>query len=380
MNAEQHYFARQRLLPSIDFERLRGSAVLVAGLGNVGGPVPVELGRAGIGRLTLIDKDVVRGENLSRGIFRPGDVGKTKVGAAAERLAELAPYTDVATLCADLRLEVGEGIFSAHDAVVIATDSWSSRMHANRWAHALAGRVQVVVSGGMTGLSWDVVSSVPGTGLGCAQCPHSPDIARAHEEGGCGVVGRDSAQRADPSASFTGLAVAAQIVREVVAALGGSGPRIAGKMVSFDDARNTWSVHPIVPDPMCTGHRRLAAYEEYIVVPVADYEVQDLAALAARELRVEEHDIALASEWELLSALVCTACRQRTDVHRPLLSADVAAANCPRCGSTAFDAITHTVLEGGGTRLSELGIALGGSVLVYAGDRQVRIVQLEAGR
>ncbi len=381
MTGEHRYFARQRLLPMIDLDRLRGSAVIVAGLGNIGGPVPVELGRAGIGRLTLIDKDVVQEENLSRGIFRPADVGNTKVAAAASRLAELAPYTDVTALCADLRLEVGEGIFSAHDAVVIVTDSWSSRMHANRWAHALPGRVQVVVSGGMTGLSWDVVSSVPGNGLGCAQCPHGPDIVRAHEEGGCGVLRRDGERRADPSASFTGLAVAAQIVLEVVSALGGNGPRFAGKMLSFDDARNTWTAHPIVPDRMCTGHRRLEEYEEYIVVPVADYEVRDLTALAAHELHVEEGEVALASERELLSALICSACRHRTEVHRPLLlAAEIAATGCPRCGSAAREAIVHTMLEGGSARLSELGIAVGGSVLAYADERQVRIVQLEEGR
>jgi adenylyltransferase/sulfurtransferase len=381
MNDEQSYFARQRLLPSIDIDRLRASTVMVCGLGNIGGPVALELGRAGIGRLTLVDKDVVAAENHSRGIFRPRDIGKTKVAAAAERLAEDAPYTHVTPLCADLRFQVGEGIFSAYDAIVIVTDNWSSRMHANRWAHALPGRVKVVVSGGMTGISWTVVSSVPGSGLGCAQCPHGPDIARAHEEGGCGVVVREGVRRADPSTSFIGVAVAAEIVHEVVSALGGKGPRFAGKMVSYDDGRNAWSVHTIMPDPECTGHRRLAEYEEYMAVPVADYQVRDLVALAAREMRVELVGVTLASEWELLSALVCTVCRHRTAVHRPLLlSAGIAATTCPRCGSTALDATTHTVLEGGGKRLSELGIAVGGSVLAYAADRQVRILQLEEGR
>jgi hypothetical protein len=381
MNNEQSYFARQRLVGSIDLDRLRASTVMVAGLGNIGGPVARELGRAGIGRLTLIDKDVVAAENRSRGIFRPRDIGKTKVAAAAERLAEDAPYTEVTPLCADLRFQVGEGTFSACDALVIVTDGWGSRMCANRWAHALPGPVRVVVSGGMTGLSWDLVSSVPGSGLGCAQCPHGPDIARAHEEGGCGVVLREGERRADPSTSFTAAVVGAEIVHEVVAALGGSGPRFAGKMVSYDDARHAWSVHTIMPDPLCTGHRRLAEYEEYIVVPVADYRLRELAALVARRTGVEQCDVALASEWELLSALVCTSCRHRTEVHRPLLlSADVAAGRCPRCGGTALDAVVQTALEGDDARLSELGITVGGTVLAYAGDRQVRIVQQEEGR
>ncbi len=381
MTNEQKYFARQRLLPAIDIDRLRGSSVLVNGLGNVGGPVAVELCRAGIGRLTLIDKDVVAEENLSRGIFGPSDVGKAKVAATKDWLAVHAPHTRVTALRADLRVEVGEGIFSAHEAVVIATDSWSSRMHVNRWAHALPGRVKLVVSGGIAGLSWDVVSSVPGSGLGCAQCPHGSDIARADEEGGCGVIGGAREKRADPSASFTGLDAAVKIVAEVVATFGGDGPRFAGKMLSFDYGRNSLGVYSILPDPMCTAHRRLAEYEEYIVVPVADYRIGDLTALAAHELHVEECDVALASERELLSALVCTACGRRTEVHRPLLlSADVAVANCSRCGSSALEPVVHTVLDGGGRRLSEFGIALGKSVIAYARDRQVRIVQLEEGR
>lgn len=379
MNDEQSYFARQRLLRSIDLDRLRASTVMVCGLGNIGGPGALELGRAGIGRLTLVDKDVVAAENLSRGIFRPRDVGKTKVTAAAERLAEDAPYTNVTPVCADLRFELGEGTFSDYDAVVIVTDSWSSRMHANRWAHALPGRVKVAVSGGMTGISWTLVSSVPGSGLGCAQCPHGPDIARAHEEGGCGVAVREGKRSADPSTSFIGLAVAAEIVHEVVLALGGKGPRFAGKMMSYDDALNAWSVHTIMADPLCIGHRRLAEYEEYIAVPVADYQVRELAELAAHEMCTDPASVTLSSECELLSGLVCSACRHRTDVHRPLLlSAGVAATACTRCGGTALDPVVHTVLEGDEARLSELGITIGGSVLAHAGDRQIRIVQREA--
>jgi tRNA A37 threonylcarbamoyladenosine dehydratase len=62
-----HPHARTEILIGIDgLARLRAAHVLVAGLGGVGGAVAEALGRAGIGRLTLLDHDVVAPSNLNR--------------------------------------------------------------------------------------------------------------------------------------------------------------------------------------------------------------------------------------------------------------------------------------------------------------------------
>ncbi|MDE3097625.1 MAG: ThiF family adenylyltransferase, partial [Chloroflexota bacterium] len=236
------FFSRQRALDELDLDRLHASSAMVVGLGNVGGPAALELARAGVGRLLLVDRDEVAPENASRGIFCACDAGLPKAVAAAARIAELVPGVQVTPLIADARTDVPDTLFSASDALLIATDSWSSRMHANRWAHALPGRTKVVLTGGLTGLSWEVTSSVPGSGLGCSQCPHGAAVAGRDEEGGCGVQVRERQRRIDPSASFTGAVVASTMVMEACAALGGDGPRFAGRAVSFEYATGRYSV------------------------------------------------------------------------------------------------------------------------------------------
>ena len=374
------YFSRQRPLRQVDLARLRRSSALVLGLGNVCGPAAAYIAMAGVGRMVLVDNDAVRQENLSRGIFGPADVGKLKVQAAADWIADRAPFTDVTTLSADLRVEVPEGLFSSCDAVLIATDSWSSRMHANRWAHAVPGRTRIVVSGGLTGLSWDVVSSVPGSGLGCAQCPHSPDILYADQEGGCSPQSRPEEVPIDPSMGFTGGAVAAVMAAEVAVSLGGSGPRFAGRMVSFDHEGAAFQVRRIVPNPDCFGHRPLAEQEESLVVPLADYGVGELAAFVAREFGLKSEDVTLVSDREIVRSRSCTSCGLVDEVRRPLLAARGDEQHeCAGCGGHSFDFEVQTVLDEPELRLSDVGLATGKVVYAYLSGRRVTVLPLGEG-
>ena len=73
-------------------ERLKGARVAVFGIGGVGGYVVEALARAGIGTLDLIDMDTVSVSNLNRQIIATvKTVGRSKVEAAAERVADIAP-------------------------------------------------------------------------------------------------------------------------------------------------------------------------------------------------------------------------------------------------------------------------------------------------
>jgi hypothetical protein len=132
-------------------------------------------------------------------------------GAAAEAIALSVPGVDVSAVVADVRVEVPEPLISSFDAVVIATDSWSSRWFVNRCAHALPGKVKIIVSAGLRGLSWDLVSSLPGRA--CAQCPHGNDVPNTDDGGGCGIIGGGRVEQIDPSVSFTGGALAAYAAR-----------------------------------------------------------------------------------------------------------------------------------------------------------------------
>jgi len=381
----QEFFSRQRRLAELDLKRLQASSALVLGLGNVGGPAALELARGGVGRLVLIDKDVVASANLSRGIFETTDIGVPKAIAAAARINALVPGVDVTALVADSRVDLPETLFSSCDAVLITTDSWSSRMHANRWAHALRGNTQVVISGGIRGLSWDVTSSVPGSGLGCAQCPHGAAIAGADEEGGCGIAGMAGSPRVDPSVSFVGAAVAAQMVTEACVSLGGGGPLFAGRMVSFEYEFGRHLVLAIARDPWCTGHRRLEKPEDYVVVPARDISLEDLAGRVALAIGAEASEVTFSTEREMLRSRTCRGCGARQAFHRAVVATmRLAGEPCGQCAGERFDFDVGTDLTPAGGTLASRGIppgkavnahVRGGTIIVIRKDNEDALAQ-----
>lgn len=120
----------EMLLGAAALEKLRQSNVAVFGLGGVGGFAAEALARAGVGTLSLTDSDTVALSNLNRQIFAlHSTLGKSKVKAAAERLADINP---------DLKLNIKECFylsenkeqfdFSAYDYVVDAVDTVSAKI------------------------------------------------------------------------------------------------------------------------------------------------------------------------------------------------------------------------------------------------------------
>ena len=76
--------------------RLSSAAVAVVGAGGLGCPVLLYLAAAGVGRLTVIDDDVVSLSNLQRQVlYRTEDVGRNKAEVAAQRVIDLDPELDV---------------------------------------------------------------------------------------------------------------------------------------------------------------------------------------------------------------------------------------------------------------------------------------------
>lgn len=95
-----HPHARTEILIGAEgLARLRAAHVLVAGLGGVGGYAAEALGRAGIGRLTLLDHDVVSLSNLNRQLLAlHSTLGRPKVEVMAERLRDINPAIELASI------------------------------------------------------------------------------------------------------------------------------------------------------------------------------------------------------------------------------------------------------------------------------------------
>ena len=131
---ERARYARHLLLPEIGEtgqRRLRAARVAVVGAGGLGAPVLQYLAAAGVGRLGIIDDDVVDVTNLQRQVVHGhADVGRPKVDSAADAVRALAPEVDVVTH--RLRLtERNVDLLGDYDLVVDGADNFPTRYLVN---------------------------------------------------------------------------------------------------------------------------------------------------------------------------------------------------------------------------------------------------------
>ena len=111
-------------------DKLWNSRVAVFGIGGVGGFTCEALARAGVGRIHIVDKDVVDITNINRQIIATHDtVGRPKVDVMKERLLSINPDIQVeATECFYLPDRAAEFDFSAYDYVIDAIDNVSAKL------------------------------------------------------------------------------------------------------------------------------------------------------------------------------------------------------------------------------------------------------------
>ena len=87
------------LLGAESFQRLNQSHVAVVGLGAVGGYAVEALARTGVGRLTVVDFDILQPTNINRQILAlESTLGRSKVAAAADRISDINPSCRVEPL------------------------------------------------------------------------------------------------------------------------------------------------------------------------------------------------------------------------------------------------------------------------------------------
>jgi sulfur-carrier protein adenylyltransferase/sulfurtransferase len=128
-------YSRHLLLPEVGMEgqeKICNSRVLCIGTGGLGSPVALYLAAAGVGKLGLIDFDVVDKSNLQRQIAHgESTVGKLKVDSAKARIADLNSDVEVITYNERLTSENAMRIFADWDIIVDGTDNFPTRYLAN---------------------------------------------------------------------------------------------------------------------------------------------------------------------------------------------------------------------------------------------------------
>ena len=126
-------YAKQRIYLGRDRDAaLRSRRVAVVGLGATGSVIAAWLARAGVGHLTLLDRDLVERSNLQRQIlFGEGDLGRLKAEAAAERLREANPEVDLRPAVADLTSGNARELLAGFDLICDGTDNFEARFLLN---------------------------------------------------------------------------------------------------------------------------------------------------------------------------------------------------------------------------------------------------------
>lgn len=128
-------YARHLVLPEVGVSgqrRLASSSVLCVGAGGLGSPVSLYLAAAGVGKIGLIDFDVVDRTNLQRQIlYSDNDVGRVKVVCASDRIRALNPEIEVEMHQTRLTSENAMEIIAKYDVIVDGSDNFATRYLVN---------------------------------------------------------------------------------------------------------------------------------------------------------------------------------------------------------------------------------------------------------
>lgn len=132
---EYERYARHIILPEVGLEgqkRLKAASVLCIGTGGLGSPLLLYLAAAGIGRIGIVDFDIVDSSNLQRQIIHSTSwIGKPKIESAKNRILEINPYCQVDLYETMITSENALEIMTPYDVIIDGTDNFPTRYLTN---------------------------------------------------------------------------------------------------------------------------------------------------------------------------------------------------------------------------------------------------------
>jgi molybdopterin/thiamine biosynthesis adenylyltransferase len=235
-------YARHVILPGIGGDgqrRLMEAKVLVIGAGGLGSPAAMYLAAAGVGTLGVVDFDRVELSNLQRQLLHDtGDVGRSKVESARERLGELNPNVEVVAHETLLSSDNAFEVLGGYDVVVDGTDNFPVRYLTNDACQMLE---KPLVYGSI--YQWEGQASVflPGPETPCYRClfpePPPPGTVPSCAEGGVFGV-------------LPGIIGSIQAVEAIKLVLG-VGESLVGRLLLYDSLENEFTIVKLRWDPDC---------------------------------------------------------------------------------------------------------------------------------
>ncbi|MDD3577176.1 HesA/MoeB/ThiF family protein [Halothiobacillus sp.] len=242
MNDEQLLrYSRHIMLPEIDYagqERLRGSRVLIAGLGGLGSPVALYLAAAGVGELVLADFDAVDLSNLQRQVIHDtASVGLLKIDSAARRIAAINPDVKLRLIHDKLTKENLPELLADVDLVCDCSDNFALRFALNA---ACVDAQKPLVSGAAIRMEGQV--TVFDTRL-----PESPCYHCLYQEEGEDALRCSETGVLSPLVGMIGSVQASEAIK----ILAGFGDTLVGRLALFDLKRAEFRTIRYRRDPDC---------------------------------------------------------------------------------------------------------------------------------
>ena len=247
-------FSRHLILPEVGMEgqkRLKGSSVLCVGTGGLGSPLLLYLAAAGVGRLGIVDFDVVDHSNLQRQVIHGTSwVGKPKIESAKARIHEINPHCQVDLYETALTSENALEIIRPYDIVCDGTDNFPTRYLVND-ACVLLGKPNVYGSifrfeGQATVFNLDAESP---NYRDLFPEPPPPGLVPSCAEGG--VVG--------VLPGIIGVIQATEAVKIIT----GIGTTLSGRLLLFDALKMSFRELKLRPSPERPVIDKLIDYQEF---------------------------------------------------------------------------------------------------------------------
>jgi adenylyltransferase/sulfurtransferase len=234
-------YNRQIILRSFDFEgqeALKQSSILVIGAGGLGCAATPYLISAGVGKLTLVDDDIVELSNLQRQILHTeADINKPKVESAKASLQALNRHSAIHAINHRLNdSELSEAIL-AHDLVLDASDNLNTRNQLNRLCHQ---HKTPLVSGAAIRLEGQVISFTYQPNEPCYHC-----LSALFGEANLTCV------EAGILAPVVGVIGSMQAL-EAIRLIANLGERKAGKLMMFDALSMKWQEFSLPKQADCS--------------------------------------------------------------------------------------------------------------------------------
>ncbi|MGA8657907.1 MAG: molybdopterin-synthase adenylyltransferase MoeB [Chthoniobacterales bacterium] len=286
-NDEIARYSRHLIMPEVTLEgqkKLKAASVLCIGTGGLGSPIALYLAAAGVGRMGLVDPDVVDFSNLQRQILHgTDDVGRKKLNSARDRIKAVNPNVQVDLHDCLFRSENATELVEAYDIVIDGTDNFPTRYLSNDVC-VLAKKPNIY--GSIFRFEGQCTVFAPHLGGPCYRCmfpePPPPGMVPSCAEGG--VLG-----------VLPGVIGVMQAIEAIKLILGIGDPLI-GRLVSFDALKMSFKEFKIRRDtncPICGTNptiHELIDYDQFCGIPQADAEAEkemDVPTITARDLRAK---------------------------------------------------------------------------------------------